>query len=290
MKLPDFYVFPDFISIKNRMGIPQNKYGNIIAKVDASRLTELELDKLTSSAGLDIASEDLRILADGTLAYKSSRVIVYIRDISTDWRDRDVRPKFHLANCATLESMRANNRFNRYVVSQNTDGKFKLNYVEYGKVKEHMTELSVCQHCLSHLHFDEFSFGMSKNERVSIVNTFKLERFFELYPRSLHSSTPQYNSDNAPINDYSDDWDALSLKLRRSVGWKCQKPHCGIDLSATEKRQFLQVHHKDGQKYNNHSDNLEILCIECHSNEPNHSHMKAAPDFKRFIRMKYNLY
>ena len=33
----------------------------------------------------------------------------------------------------------------------------------------------------------------------------------------------------------------------------------------------LELHHMDGNKYNNKFDNLQILCANCHSQTPNHS-------------------
>ncbi len=36
----------------------------------------------------------------------------------------------------------------------------------------------------------------------------------------------------------------------------------------------LELHHKDGNKYNNVLENLEILCPNCHSLTPNHSKKK----------------
>jgi hypothetical protein len=33
----------------------------------------------------------------------------------------------------------------------------------------------------------------------------------------------------------------------------------------------LELHHKDGNKYNNKLENLQILCANCHSQTPNHS-------------------
>ena len=37
------------------------------------------------------------------------------------------------------------------------------------------------------------------------------------------------------------------------------------------KKITLELHHKDGNRFNNSFDNLEILCPNCHSLTPNHS-------------------
>lgn len=49
--------------------------------------------------------------------------------------------------------------------------------------------------------------------------------------------------------------------------YKCEK--CGIS-EWLGKRLSLQLHHKDGVHSNNHLDNLEILCPNCHSQTDNY--------------------
>ena len=49
---------------------------------------------------------------------------------------------------------------------------------------------------------------------------------------------------------------------------KCERCHLekwmGLEIP-------LELHHKDGNHYNNNLDNLEILCPNCHAQEPNNS-------------------
>lgn len=76
MKLPNFYEFQPLNDLKEKMGIDRNIIGTLTVVVEPGRLTELELEKLASSSGLDISIDDLRVLEDGTLAYKNSRVLL----------------------------------------------------------------------------------------------------------------------------------------------------------------------------------------------------------------------
>jgi hypothetical protein len=276
MKLTNFYEFEPLNSVKAKMGIPRDVYGSLTVIIDAGRLTELELEKLTSANGLDISADDLTFLPDGTLAYKNSRVILYIRDI-TVYGNQEIQPKFHLANCATLQQMQERKRFDRYVVSTSTNGRFNINIIDGERVRAEVYNLSVCQNCLNLLSFDGFEMNWPKRKRLDSVSLFKIDHFFEIYPRSLQTTTPKYNSDNAPIDKYSDDFNAVSVKVKNDSGWRCQR--CGIDLSEPAKRKRLHVHHKNGLKHDNSRGNLEALCIDCHSNEPNHGHMKNNPEF-----------
>ena len=110
------------------------------------------------------------------------------------------------------------------------------------------------------------------------MQAFTLEEFFTQYPRSLHTENPKYNSDNAPLNNYSDDFGEVSIKAKSAANWVCQK--CSIDLSSEKK--FLHTHHMDGAKFDNSRDNLKVLCYGCHADEPGHQHMKRHPDFALF--------
>src|ERR1700730_18074384 len=147
MKLPDFYYFEPLNSLKERMGLAREDLGSLDVQVDAGRLTASELERLTSQDGLDISPDDLRILDDGTLAYKDSRVLLYIRDVSV-MGDREPEPRYHLANCSTLRQMRERRRFNRYVVSTRLDGVFNLNIIKGQISTRRLVPLSVCQNCL----------------------------------------------------------------------------------------------------------------------------------------------
>lgn len=285
MKLPDFFEFQPLNLIKTKMGIPQDVYGNLAVSIDPARLTKLELEKLTSQDGLDISIDDLAILSDGTLAYKDSRVILYIRDISIMGK-KEIQPRFHLANCKTLRQMRENNRFERYVISTRTDGHFNLNLIQGQNINSKLSKLDICQNCLDFLTFNGFIMSWPQLKRHKIVKQFKIDNFFEQYPKSLHSRLPENTSLTAPLNIYTDDFTKISQKLRKDSGWTCQS--CGSNFSVPSKKEWLHVHHINGLKHDNDRSNLAVLCIGCHAAQPNHGHMKNNPNYKEFIARHIN--
>jgi hypothetical protein len=259
-----------------------------VASNERSVITRREYSRLISDEGLDIPSSELRVLADGTLAYKNARVLLYIRDITIYGTDRDERPRFHVADCHTLRQMRSGLRFDRYVVSVKTDGKFKLNIFQSGKSRRSETvQLDVCQHCLGSLHFDGFRTDMPNEERGNRVTRFSLTDFFRKYPISLHKHTPRYNSEDAPENTYAANISEISRRERAAVGWTCQC--CGVVLSDPNLRQYLHLHHVNGQKYDNSRENLRVLCVECHAEQPSHSHVKRTGSYVRFRELADSL-
>lgn len=72
---------------------------------------------------------------------------------------------------------------------------------------------------------------------------------------------------------YPDNWDEISLKVKESAKWQCQK--CGMQclkpsddgskLSRSERmRKTLTVHHANYQPEDNRPENLIPLCTGCH--------------------------
>jgi hypothetical protein len=67
------------------------------------------------------------------------------------------------------------------------------------------------------------------------------------------------------------EWNKISFKYKERCGWKCEKAGCGLDLSSKSNRRFLQVHHINGNTFDCRPSNLIALCINHHSEEPDHS-------------------
>ncbi len=271
MKLPDFYKFEPLNRLRNQMGIADDHYGSFSPKVDNSRLTVEELDRLTGD-GIDVYFKELTILKNenDTFGYKGNRVLLYIRDVHL-YRDEEREPRYHLCNCATLVNMTQNGRFERYVISTKSNGHFLINLIRDNRVmsSEHR-RLRVCQNCLDKLSLNGFSRRMRQSKKERIVAEFTPDEFFRIYPRSLHAVKPKHDSDTAPLNDYPTDFPAISESLRRENGYRCEK--CGNNFS--HRRQDLHVHHVNGVRWDNERQNLKILCVACHAKEPQHSHMR----------------
>ncbi len=265
------------------MGIARDVYGSLTVQVSAARLSEIELEKLSSAVGIDVSLDDITVLRDGTLAYKNSRVILYIRDVAK-YGSKEFQPRFHLSNCATLLNMKSKSKFDRYVVSTRLDGQFLLNIITKGQKQTGMHNLAVCQNCMDQLALDGFTMSLPHSKRQQMVQNFRLSRFFEIYPMSLHSTNPRFNADNAPLNDYTPDFQAVSRALKEAAGWICDS--CEFDLSHPDHRRYLHAHHRNSQKWDNSRGNIRLLCIECHASQPDHSHIKSDTKYQDFLSIK----
>lgn len=229
------------------------------------KITVLETDwKINlETKGIDVEIEDIEIAANGLLKYRDEQILLYIKEINNFGHYG--LPKFHFYQCATLNGMQKAGRFERYVVTQRKTGYFlmdkKIGYDLYEKDVEE--KLDVCGHCLNW-------FNRNYRKRYD-VKTFNIVEFFEYFIKSPITRTPTYNDTNAPTTGYSDNWDLISKQKKEQSGYICQQ--CSFDLS--NHKTLLQTHHVNGVKSDNSITNLKVLCVECHSEQPNHGHIKA---------------
>lgn len=280
MKLPDFTKFEPLNHLRNQMGATE--LGTFKPSYSPDKLTLEELNRLARS-GIDIPLDELRVLKDGTLAYKDSRVLLYIRDVYLYKGGEETLPKFHVSDCRTLQDMRDKKRFERYVVAIRDDGSFELNIAQKGadRLLPAMRRLNVCQNCLAKLRFDGFDYSLPHHQKMGLVSGFSIARFFGQYPKSLVVKTPKHTAASAPRNEYSSDFKAISDALKRALAWTCES--CKRDCSSPALRRFLNAHHIDGQRNDNSRGNLRVLCLGCHANEPMHGHLKRLPEYWEFL-------
>ncbi len=281
MKLPDFRRYEPLNILKERMGIPRDEYGSVSVVVAAGGLTVEQLKTLVT-VGIDVGWEDLTHISNGTFAYKGNRVLLYIRDVS-QYGNQVSQPKYHLMTCRTITLMHKNGRAQRYVVSTRTDGIFRVNITSPAGRRAEELRLKVCKNCLAELDFDGYSRMYGANRRA-YVDSFMPERFFAKYPVSPHTRLPSHDSAGAPLNDYTPDFGEISQKARQNAGWRCTA--CRADLSAHGLQRLLHVHHRDGNRWDNSSHNLRVLCIGCHAKEPSHGHLRDTPDYRIYQRLR----
>ncbi len=276
IKLPNFFENNELNRLKSKMGIDKHTYGNFNNAQTMSIKIELE------TKGIDIEDvSSITPLDDYTLSYNGERIILYIRDIA-DYSDS--LPKYHVANCSTLQNMFRNGRKKRYVASQNETGMFHINIVKGNAITKKEIELYVCKNCLSLLSWENYSKNWSDSQKNQCVQDFTISDFFEKYPKSPLQQDG-YSNENSPINQYPKNWNIISYNYRNRRNWTCEQ--CGVNLKNNKK--LLHTHHINAQKNECYDSNLKALCVECHAKQPMHHHMHSLKDIDRDIQQIKNI-
>ena len=105
-----------------------------------------------------------------------------------------------------------------------------------------------------------------------------VENFFETYA-FIFRTLPRFTAETIGDGQYTGDWAIVSTRVRNAANWRCTQ--CGVDCS--NNRGVLHVHHRDGNRDNNASRNLQVLCIVCHSEQPMHHHMRVTQAQRNII-------
>jgi hypothetical protein len=263
MKLPDFTSDKSWNDLRNTMGAELVSDLGFVSR-SMTFLTEEELIKL-SEGNLEVDLSKCQFNTDGTISYKGKRVSVYIRDRHM-YSEEYALPKFHLTSCRTLRKKISQGEFQKYVVGTRDDGLFLINLFIGNKRQQEYKKLEICKNCLSDLNWDNYRRKDEEGKNV-VYAKFRVADFYIKYPKDILEATPKYNSDNAPLNQYPSNWRDIRASLIRSRGAKCEL--CGL---ADRQGVSLDVHHKNGLRYDNDRSNLQILCRICHTKF--HSHMR----------------
>ena len=194
------------------------------------------------------------------------RIIVYMRDCFKISLEKYWLPKIHFYNCKKIKEMIEKNQFDsRYVWAYTNNWKLTINTIDINKniieVKKEL-ELKICNYCLEEAKKDE-------TVPKEVLEDFSLKKYFDFYEYFRNRiKSPKYNFITITKNTYPKNWEEISKIERKRVNYICQ--WCKKDFS--KNKYNLHVHHKDHNKWNNFTDNFEVLCYDCHSKY--HEHMK----------------
>ncbi len=279
--------FQDLNAQRHRIGAAQSDW-----KIGSKTLDPREkvLERLLRGIEIDIG--DIEVGPGGLLTYKGEQILLYIRDTQdTLWTLTNTPEKsrrFHVAECRTLERMRLEGRFERYVVTNRMDGKFLVDWLDLDTNERGETEaeLKVCKNCLTTLNWRGYQNANDRllqttgrrQEKETIWDNFVISEFLMEYA-TFFQSRPSRRDTEATPNVYVHNWAEISERRRRETGWRCEE--CGVDLSGQPG--LLHCHHRNGVVTDNASSNLQVLCAIDHAAQPAHQHMKVSETNRRVI-------
>lgn len=250
-----------------------------IVDIDIGKLKAL--DPINTTVGLEVPIDDVEFTPLAT--YQGKQVILFIPDHSygTTFDDAQRDPskgnRFHLTDCNTLENMRIRNRFKRYFATTHLSGNFTISS---GDGRSAEVRLQVCQNCLKKLNYQQF-----EQNKWKVLNSFNLEEFFAHYRTSFRSHPHTDNMLAEEAGSYAPDWRYISQQYRQNQQWRCER--CGLDMRAYP--HLLDVHHRNGNKRDNSTKNLQALCRECHCKQDMHGHIVLSEEEQQiFAKLRWD--
>ena len=236
-------------------------------------VTKIDPIDIQLEEGIEVDLSEVGVTDNGLFIYRGRQVLLYIQDhgrrVQDALDDGDSGRRFHVAYCRTLEDMRSKGRYERYVATNDLSGEFYIAGYDYDSREpiNGKTRLKVCKNCLSKLNYRR-----AGRTRDQIVAEFDLKAFFATY----QSSFPHMPSRRAGQFDgqYTADWGVVARRFKETKNFTCES--CHLDLRNA--LSLLHVHHINGVKTNNSPANLKALCIQCHSQQPDHKHITVSDE------------
>ncbi len=259
------------------------RLGTEVIEFDWAAVEKLDPIDIELQGGKDIQLEDLDVI-NGLLSVHGRQVLLYIPDqfhpVDVVQAAPDKGKRFHVADCKTLGDMRSKGRFERYVVTNNLSGVFRITgRHSRGSQDEVDSSLLVCKNCLEKLNYQNYCHD-SGRQRLWL--RFAIAEFFETYS-TIFSYLPKRLSESMGKSGYTDDWPEVSAQVRQRSGHICDE--CGVKLN--EHKNLLHVHHVNGVRSDNSGGNLRPLCADCHRKQPMHEHLFiSASDMKVLNRLR----
>ncbi len=177
--------------------------------------------------------------------------------------------KVHLTWCGTLQKMEDNNRYDRYVGTPSRTNLYSIE-AEFGNYNEYVY-LRPCIQCLKKVDFDsQPQYRKKYLDSIGYFDRFHIRDWFEYCDRhNVISPKPtKYTPETYPPSGYTEEFKRIANELKQRANYICQQ--CSKDFSGSKHR--LDCHHINGVRGDNRPENLKVLCVDCHRQQPNHEH------------------
>ena len=274
-------VFSDFKSFLNAVeSITAEKLAQ------AKKLLEVEGKNIENISDIFVNdnNELFEILPDGSLV----RVNLYIaiKEVSNRYDIKYIQSKnlykYHIYKCTAITNMFNTGRKQRYKINSRDDGTFYYTFTDkYGNILETVEnqKLNICKYCLKKFLSTNYV-SDSDVENFNLKDFHKQNRgFFDFDTSSLEKG------EYAKANVYDKKWTKISNQIKNKRDYTCEI--CGWRPRNHYEKRFIHTHHKNGDKTNNNSDNLKVLCIKCHSDiDIYHKRIKYTSNYKEFLSLE----
>lgn len=231
----------------------------------------VRIDEQLISGTIPVNKSDIVQRPGEALELNGGKIVAYIRDqkSAVNFHEKRTDYKYHLFDCRTMQAMKDIGREHRYLATRKNNEIFDVYDLTSNPIQSGSVHMDLCKNCAEIL-----------RRKGKYSYPFNLKKYFE-ENNSYIPKTIKKIEEVRSIQTYSPNQKDYSREYRKACHYKCQS--CSVDCS--ELPGLLHMHHVDGNPANNRRHNLQILCVDCHSLEPMHKHMRRSPKFKREIDM-----
>lgn len=221
----------------------------------------------------DVTVDDLR---NGTIEFSSDGIFVKCSDgverqVFLYKKDYHLQqyglPKFHICKCSVIDEFVNSGGFGQHYVRANAEPVpvIDLDEVDYNQRDKTVTGLQLCKLC---------------KRIIAGYGNINSTEFVEMLKAA--NKGQQVNEDlERDIFGYTRDWESISKRYREQHKYTCE--NCGIKIEDDYDKQYVHVHHINGDKLINDESNLKCLCLYCHAHVDNHHYRRLTTGANKIL-------
>ena len=155
------------------------------------------------------------------------------------------KPRFHIYDCETIKKFQSSGNF--YLYRWSNSEIVSVIDMDDLYIEKQIENIPLCNNCRNILLQKQNQTYLNSHDFVKVL-------------KNVVSS----KETNIDIFGYVRDWEDISRSYREKMNYTCER--CGIHIeSPFFQHEYMHCHHKNGNKTDNRDENLECLCIDCHS-------------------------
>lgn len=230
-----------------------------------------KVDKAKSYRELKPTEVDFNSIQRGEIVFRKDGIFIKSEDrverqvflYKRDYKLKQFgKPRFHICNCQIIQDFINSGTFRDHYVRANTKTVPVYNIDNFRR-EESVSDLPLCKFCLH-------SIGEWGNINSS--------QFVDILKQAGEDDDTMMEVD---LFGYTRDWDMISKAYREQKNYTCEK--CGLNIGDDYDRMYIHVHHKNGNKLNNHNENLQCLCLACHAGVDEHHKKRLTTGANRYL-------